>query len=188
MSLLARLKTDLGAARKEGDAARVAVIRTLMAAIANAEAVELGPSHPREVQGWAEVPRRRLSAEDILRIVRREADELRAAAAEYEGAEPPRRRRACAGARTAPRGTWPGGSRSRQADGRGRRRRSGAVEALTGQRPRPGKKAAAAWRGVSGLQPAAAWRAERQAWRQPRRAPLLSRAPAYTRAARRTTP
>jgi uncharacterized protein YqeY len=85
MSLLARLKTDLGAARREGDAARVAVIRTLMAAIANAGAVELGPSHPREVQGWAEVPRRALSAEDILRIVRREADELRAAAAEYEG-------------------------------------------------------------------------------------------------------
>jgi len=84
MPLLARLKADLGAARKVGDAERVAVIRTLMAAIANAEAVDLGPSHPKEVQGWAEAPRRRLSADDLQRIVRREADELRAAAADYE--------------------------------------------------------------------------------------------------------
>jgi hypothetical protein len=84
MSLRARLKADLGAARKDGDAERVAVVRTLMAAIANAEAVELGPSHPTDVQGWAEAPRRRLSAEDVRDVVRREADELRAAAAEYE--------------------------------------------------------------------------------------------------------
>lgn len=84
MSLFARLKVDLGAARRDGDAARLTVIRTLLGAIANAEAVELGPQHPREVQGWAEVPRRRLSAEDIRRIVRHEADELRSAAAEYE--------------------------------------------------------------------------------------------------------
>jgi hypothetical protein len=84
MPLLARLKADLGSARKAGDAERVAVIRALMAAIANAEAVDLGPSHPREVQGWAEVPRRHLSVDDLRQIVRREADELRAAATDYE--------------------------------------------------------------------------------------------------------
>jgi hypothetical protein len=82
--LLARLKADLGSARKEGDAERVAVIRALMAAIANAEAVDLGPAHPKETQGWAEAPRRRLSVDDLRQIVRREADELRSAAADYE--------------------------------------------------------------------------------------------------------
>ncbi len=78
------LKTDLSAARKAGDAALVTVLRTLMGAIANAEAVELDPSQPKEVAGWAEVPRRRLTGEDLSGIVRREAADLRAAAVEYE--------------------------------------------------------------------------------------------------------
>lgn len=90
MPLRRRLKADLSNAIREGDTELVAVLRTLVAAVDNAEAVELDASHPREVQGWAEVPRRRLAAEDIDRIVRREADELRSAAAEYEQHGQPR--------------------------------------------------------------------------------------------------
>jgi hypothetical protein len=44
----------------------------------------LDASHPQEVQGWAEVPRRRLTAADLAGILRREAAELRAAAEDYE--------------------------------------------------------------------------------------------------------
>jgi uncharacterized protein YqeY len=83
VTLQQRLKADLGAARRHGDAQATAVIRTLLAALANAEAVPLGPDHPKEVQGWAEAPRRRLDADDIDRILQREAAELRAAADEY---------------------------------------------------------------------------------------------------------
>jgi uncharacterized protein len=83
-ALQRRLKADLSGALKAGDAQLVAVIRTLMAAIANAEAVELDASQPKEVQGWAEAPRRRLTGEDLSRIMRREAADLRAAAVEYE--------------------------------------------------------------------------------------------------------
>ena len=79
-----RLKADLSAARKAGDAPLVTVLRTLMGAVANAEAVPLSPAHPKEVQGWAEAPRRRLTAEDIASILQREAADLRAAADEYE--------------------------------------------------------------------------------------------------------
>ncbi|MFH1329820.1 MAG: hypothetical protein ABIJ48_04085 [Actinomycetota bacterium] len=64
----------------------MAVVRTLMAAIGNAEAIEPDVSLPREAQGWAEAPRRRLIAAEIATIVRWEAEELRSAAAESERA------------------------------------------------------------------------------------------------------
>jgi len=83
LPLRQRLKADLGAAMREGDTQLVGVIRTLLGAIGNAGAVELDASHPTEVQGWAEAPRRHLTAEDILGVLRREAEELRSAAAEY---------------------------------------------------------------------------------------------------------
>ncbi len=83
-ALQRRLKADLSAALKAGDASLVTVLRTLMGAIGNAEAVELDPSQPKEVRGWAEVPRRRLTGEDLAGILDREAADLRAAAAEYE--------------------------------------------------------------------------------------------------------
>jgi len=79
-----RLKADILATRKAGDAERVAVLRTLLGAIGNAEAIELDTSHPREVQGWGEVPRRRLTTDDLAGIIRREAAELRSAAADFE--------------------------------------------------------------------------------------------------------
>jgi hypothetical protein len=78
------LKADLRAARNANDAERVSVARTLLAAIANAEAVQLDTSHPQEVQGWAEVPRRRLTVADLTGILGREAAELRAAADDFE--------------------------------------------------------------------------------------------------------
>ena len=84
MPLRQRLKADLSLAMREGDTELVAVIRALLAAIGNAEAIELDAAQPREVQGWAEAPRRRLSAADIASIVGREAEELRSAAAGYE--------------------------------------------------------------------------------------------------------
>jgi hypothetical protein len=84
LPLRRRLKADLSAAMREGDTQLVAVIRTLMAAIGNAEAIELDASQPKEVQGWAEAPRRHLTAAEIAAIVRMEAEELRSAAAEYE--------------------------------------------------------------------------------------------------------
>jgi len=85
LSLFSRLKADLSTALREGDGEAVAVLRALMAAIANAEAVELDPAQPRDVDGWAEVPRRRLTPDDLSRILRREAAELHSAAGEYEG-------------------------------------------------------------------------------------------------------
>lgn len=84
MSLRRRLKADLREAVGAGDAERISVLRTLLAAIGNAEAVELDASSPKEVQGWAEVPRRRLTAEDLAAILAREAAELRSAGDDYE--------------------------------------------------------------------------------------------------------
>jgi len=78
------LKADLRAARSAGDAETASVLRTLLAAIANAEAVELDASHPKEVEGWAEVPRHRLTAADLDAILGGEAAELRAAADDFE--------------------------------------------------------------------------------------------------------
>ncbi len=62
MDIRQRLKADLLAARKAGDAESVDQLRILLAAIGNAEAVELDASHPKEVEGWGDVPRRRLTA------------------------------------------------------------------------------------------------------------------------------
>ncbi|HUU60957.1 MAG TPA: GatB/YqeY domain-containing protein [Acidimicrobiia bacterium] len=84
MSIRERLKADLLAARKAGDAESVDEIRILLAAIGNAEAVELDASHPREVEGWGDVPRRHLTADDLAGIIRREAQELRSAADDFE--------------------------------------------------------------------------------------------------------
>ncbi len=84
MDIRGRLKADLLVARKTGDTASVDQLRILLAAIGNAEAVELDASHPREVEGWGDLPRRHLTADDLAGILLREAEDLRAAAAEYE--------------------------------------------------------------------------------------------------------
>lgn len=79
MSLQRLLRDDLAEARKANDTQLVALIRTLIAAIENAEAVD-----PAESDGATEVPRRRLATADITRIILEERDDLREAADEYD--------------------------------------------------------------------------------------------------------
>jgi uncharacterized protein YqeY len=76
------MKADLGQAMKERDAPRVKVLRTTLAAIENAEAVE-GVSSVDGVVGYADVARRVLADEEITEILRREVDEWTEGVAEY---------------------------------------------------------------------------------------------------------
>ena len=77
------MHADLPAAIKARDASRVSVLRTTLAALANAEAVDL--SGPRSAAGLlGDVERRLLSERDMREIVSRERAELRAAAQEME--------------------------------------------------------------------------------------------------------
>jgi hypothetical protein len=80
MPLRTRLRADLAEARKAGHSELVALIRTLIAAIDNAEAVDV--STVREAA--SEAPRRHLSEEEVLRIVLDEGDDLRSAADDYD--------------------------------------------------------------------------------------------------------
>jgi uncharacterized protein YqeY len=69
------MQDELTAAIKAGDGPRVDVLRTTLAAISNAEAVDLaGPTTPVDVPG--DVERRRLSDDDITAIIAGERDEL----------------------------------------------------------------------------------------------------------------
>ena len=69
------MQNELTAAIKAGDDARVDVLRTTLAAIANAEAVDLaGPTTPVGLLG--DVERRQLSDDDITAIIAAERDEL----------------------------------------------------------------------------------------------------------------
>jgi len=73
------LRRDLSEALKAGSAERTSLIRSLIAAVENAEAIE-----PQPGDIATEAPRRRLTDADLLAIVTRERSELLAAAAEYE--------------------------------------------------------------------------------------------------------
>jgi uncharacterized protein YqeY len=83
-----RLRDDLRAAMAGRRTTEVAVLRTLLGAIDQAEAVA-AVARGREYVSLkfgdpsVEVPRKRLSAEDVREVVRRERDELRSAADEY---------------------------------------------------------------------------------------------------------
>jgi len=79
MPYLTHLRRDLLGARKVRDTEMVSLIRTLISAIENAQAVDSSESN-----GASEVPRRHLSDDDILSIVRSEGEELRDAAGDYE--------------------------------------------------------------------------------------------------------
>jgi hypothetical protein len=76
------MRADLGQAMKERDGSRVKVLRTTLAAIENAEAVE-GVSSVDGVDGYADVARRFLDDEEIARILRREIDEWTEGVSEY---------------------------------------------------------------------------------------------------------
>ena len=75
-SLQRRLQADLRVAIEQRDALRLSVLRTTLAALSNAEAVDPGNYAP----GVTEVPRRVLPDEEIRCVVERERDELRATA------------------------------------------------------------------------------------------------------------
>lgn len=71
-ALRERLEADLTVALRCGDAVRLSVLRTTLSALANAEAVDAS-LFDADV---TEVPRRKLSHEDIRSVVERERDEL----------------------------------------------------------------------------------------------------------------
>ena len=88
-----RVRAAVPVAMKTGDRRAVAALRSALAAIDNAEAVEVGDdlragaieAAPAGL-GAAEAARRRLSEDEIVAIVRTEISERRAAAADYERA------------------------------------------------------------------------------------------------------
>lgn len=93
-ALSARLRRALPVALKARDQAAVAALRSALAAIDNAHAVEAPPA-PRtggvvagavSGLGAGDVPRRQLSDDDIAAIVRAEVADRRTAAEDYERA------------------------------------------------------------------------------------------------------
>jgi uncharacterized protein YqeY len=85
-----RLRSDLRAALAERRATDVEVLRSLLGALDQAEAVPIAPAGSGHVSfrfgdPGAEVPRKQLSSEDVRAVIRSERDELLAAADEYAG-------------------------------------------------------------------------------------------------------
>jgi uncharacterized protein YqeY len=77
-----QMQDDLVTALKAGDVTAVSVLRTTLAALANAEAVDPGPGAPLVRAGlFGDVQRRTLTADDVAAIVAGEQRELTAAAA-----------------------------------------------------------------------------------------------------------
>jgi hypothetical protein len=71
---------------RTGDQLRVSVLRTTLAAVANAEAVDAATSvRPRQGAFAGDVPRRELSEDDVRSIVAAARDELRTAEDELRG-------------------------------------------------------------------------------------------------------
>lgn len=81
--LRARMRADLARAMRDGDVPRVKVLRTTLAAIENAEAVE-GVSSVQGVVGCQDVSRRVLDDQEIVGILSREADGWTESVAEYQ--------------------------------------------------------------------------------------------------------
>lgn len=91
---MARMRADLTAAMRARDRGRTAVLRSALGAVANAEAVPV--PHPVAGDGpvagavtgvgATEAPRRELTAEDVVAVVRAERDERLAAAGQLDGA------------------------------------------------------------------------------------------------------
>ena len=89
-----RLRAALSAALRQRDSARVAVFRTALAALDNAEAVPVGEQDPGSLAleatpvgaGAREAERRQLSEEDVVFVVRAEISDRLVAADVYEEA------------------------------------------------------------------------------------------------------
>jgi uncharacterized protein len=88
-----RLRDALYAALKARDEVATAAVRSAVSAIANAEAVSPAPAKVRLGVGAGDVPRRDLSDDELLAIIRAEIDERLRAAAEYEGLGKPEQAR-----------------------------------------------------------------------------------------------
>jgi uncharacterized protein YqeY len=81
-SLATRIRADLAEALRGRDMARAKLLRTTLAAIENAEAVE-GVSSVEGIAGYGDVGRRTLTDEDVAGIISREVDEWQFALSEY---------------------------------------------------------------------------------------------------------
>ncbi len=92
-----RLQAALTVAMRARDVVAVSALRTALGAIANAEAVQVGPTDAAALfdgpiagavagLGAGDVPRRALSEDDVREIVRRHVSERRELAAEFERA------------------------------------------------------------------------------------------------------
>ena len=88
-TLQLRLRADLKTAMQERRSAEVSVLRSLIAAIDDAQAVPVGDRQRTHVvrqfgDGSAEVPRLALSRGDLAALLAKEIAERRAAAAEFQ--------------------------------------------------------------------------------------------------------
>jgi uncharacterized protein YqeY len=83
-ALRERLRRTLRDALRARDAVAAGALRSAIAAIDNAEAVPGVSERVRSSVGTTEVRRRELDAEEMVRIVRSEAADRMAAAAQYE--------------------------------------------------------------------------------------------------------
>jgi len=81
-----RLQADLKDALKTRDGSAVVALRCALAAIANAEAVPAPDTrYDPVINRPADVPRRDLTMEQAMAVLRTEADERRRAIVEYDG-------------------------------------------------------------------------------------------------------
>ncbi len=88
-TLKARIRADLTSALKVRDSAQASLLRVLLAALDNAEAVPIGAAHARYQERAfgdpsVEVPRMILSAEAVAGIIAKEQAEREAVAADFE--------------------------------------------------------------------------------------------------------
>ena len=83
MTILERLRADLVTALREPRSLEASTIRTLIAAIENATAVEYETSVEPRIGLGHDQPRRDLSSDDITGIIEREWTEVSAAIAHY---------------------------------------------------------------------------------------------------------
>ncbi len=95
-----QLRAALAQAIRSGDSVAVSALRSALAAIGNAEAVEAGtpggspgadPLGPAGAVGATDVPRRQLTEADLAQTVRVEITERLTAAGEYERLGQPER-------------------------------------------------------------------------------------------------
>lgn len=83
-TLVERLKADLKVAMKERQSSRVIALRTMLSALDNASAVEVDRSFVPLEGRTPDVPRKELSEEEQLDILRREAQGRLASIHKYE--------------------------------------------------------------------------------------------------------